>query len=84
MPLTAETATPSEQPSPAPGPAPRARSPWRRLEALLAIGAALLALLFHLRLPTTLPTDEDYRALAQRIASIARPGDVVLLDPHWA
>ncbi|HZI11400.1 MAG TPA: hypothetical protein VE153_13530 [Myxococcus sp.] len=65
------------------------RSPsFRRALPLLELGGlllvALLALLFHLRLPGRLPSEGDYRAVAERLKSEARPGDAVLLFPWWA
>lgn len=65
------------------------RSPsFLRALPLLELGglllAALLALLFHLRLPGRLPSEGDYRAVAERLKSEARPGDAVLLFPWWA
>ena len=68
-------------PPPAP---PLARPLALRLEAALFVAAALLSLLFWLRLPHTLPSDDDWRAAAADVAARAAPGDAVLLDPHWA
>lgn len=45
---------------------------------------ALLSLLFQLRLPGRLPQEADYRAVAERLRTEARPGDAVLLFPWWA
>ncbi|MBZ4410248.1 hypothetical protein K8640_18745 [Myxococcus sp. XM-1-1-1] len=55
--------------------------PLLELGGLLLV--ALLCLLFHLRLPGKLPTEEGYRAVARRLQSQARPGDAVLLFPWW-
>ncbi|WP_163995211.1 hypothetical protein [Pyxidicoccus caerfyrddinensis] len=44
---------------------------------------ALLCLVFHLRLPGHLPSEGDYRAVAERLKAEARPGDAVLLFPWW-
>ncbi len=64
---------------------------WRRwigaLEALSIALAGALSLLFYAKLPSTLPSEEDYRAaIAATGASKARsaPGDALLLSPHWA
>ena len=63
---------------------PLARVLLLRAEAALVLVAALLSLLFYLRLPSTLPAQQDYEAVARRITAQAGPGDAVLLDPHWA
>lgn len=55
---------------------------WLELGALFLAG--VYALLFQVQLPTRLPTDDSYRALAARIADEARPADVVLLYPWWS
>ncbi|MGI5863089.1 MAG: hypothetical protein ACOX6T_13650 [Myxococcales bacterium] len=55
-----------------------------RAQAVLVVGAALLSILFYLRLPSSLPSEADYQRLAESLASQAAPGDAVLLDPHWA
>jgi hypothetical protein len=47
------------------------------------VAAALLALLFHLRLPSALPAEEDYRQAAAHLERHARPGDAVVLHPWW-
>lgn len=47
------------------------------------IGAALFALAFHARLPSRLPSDDDYRRLAEVLAREARADDAVLLFPWW-
>ncbi len=65
------------------------RSPsFLRALPLLELGGlllvALLALLFHLRLPGRLPSEGDYRAVAEQLKSEGRPGDAVLLFPWWA
>lgn len=64
------------------------RSPsFLRALPLLELGGlllvALLSLLFHLRLPGRLPSEGDYRAVAERLKAEARPGDAVLLFPWW-
>lgn len=56
--------------------------PLLELGGLLLV--ALLSLLFHLRLPGRLPSEGDYRAVAERLKAEARPGDAVLLFPWWA
>ncbi|NTX00755.1 hypothetical protein [Myxococcus sp. CA040A] len=56
--------------------------PLVELGGLLLV--ALLSLLFHLRLPGKLPSEESYRAVAERLKTEARPGDAVLLFPWWA
>lgn len=53
------------------------------LELAALLVAALLALAFHLRLPSQLPSEADHRAAAAALARDARPGDVVLLFPWW-
>ncbi len=70
----------STEPSSAPAPL----TALRRAEALLAVGAALFALLFWLRLPSQLPSPSDWESASSDLASRARDGDAVLLDPHWA
>lgn len=54
-----------------------------RFELAAIVVAALLSLLFHLRLPWQLPSEADHRAAAEHIARGAREGDVVLLHPWW-
>ncbi|MBJ6759215.1 hypothetical protein JGU66_00480 [Myxococcaceae bacterium JPH2] len=56
--------------------------PLVELGGLLLV--ALLCLLFHFRLPGRLPSEADYRAVAERLRAEARPGDAVLLFPWWA
>ncbi len=58
--------------------------PARRLEAAFVAAASLLALAFWIRLPHTLPSEDDYRAAATRVARDFGPGDVVVLSPAWA
>lgn len=70
--------------APAPGPGPAPLGMLLRLEAALAVAAALFALLFWLRLPSRLPSPRDWEDAARDIGSRAGPGDAVLLDPHWA
>ncbi len=48
------------------------------------IAVALLAWIFWIRLPSQLPTRDDWEAMARDIAAQAGPLDAVLLDPHWA
>ncbi|HME91872.1 MAG TPA: hypothetical protein VKE49_10635 [Myxococcaceae bacterium] len=52
-------------------------------ELALVAGVAIAALLFQSKLPSRLPTDEQYRAMAAALASEARPGDALLLYPWW-
>ncbi len=56
----------------------------RRAEAAFVVAASLLAILFWIRLPRALPSDEDYRGAAAHIAQGFRPGDSVLVYPAWA
>lgn len=95
MPRLAEPLAPSDNaalpPPPPPPEAPAAPAPpslartlLLRGEAALFLVAALLSLAFYLRLPATLPSEEDYRAAAADLAARSAPGDAVLLDPHWA
>ena len=70
-------------PAPAPKPS-RLRDLSLRLEAAAFAAVAILSILFYLHLPSTLPSEADYQAAARDLASRARPGDAVLLDPHWA
>lgn len=55
----------------------------RRIEAGLILAAALLSLLFHLRLPSQLPSEQDHATAAAHLAQHARAGDVLLLHPWW-
>ncbi|MBI5549535.1 MAG: hypothetical protein HY901_37085 [Deltaproteobacteria bacterium] len=55
-----------------------------RLEAVVFVALALLALAYYLRLPSSLPSEVDYRAVAADLTARAGPGDAVFLDPHWA
>ncbi|MGC4122675.1 MAG: hypothetical protein QM765_50510 [Myxococcales bacterium] len=86
----ADSPAPAPPPPPAAPPAPAPARPslfgavMLRLEAVAFVAAALLSILFYLRLPSTLPSEADYRAAAQEIAAAAKDGDAVLLDPHWA
>jgi hypothetical protein len=64
--------------------AKRARSLLLRAEAAAVLVAALLSIIFYLRLPSALPSQEDYQAVAARVDSLAGEGDAVLLDPWWA
>ncbi len=54
---------------------------WASLGLLTLTG--LWALLFQLRLPSRLPSEEDFLQLGQQLAQQAQPGDVVLLFPWW-
>jgi hypothetical protein len=62
----------------------------RWLERLRLAGAACLsitaiyAFLFHLTLPSKLPSESDYEAVANALEKRALPGDGVLLFPWWA
>jgi len=78
-PLASTEPAPTHADAPVSGP-----SILRNLEAAAVLAAALLALLFHLRLPSALPSEADYRSLGAIIEEQAREGDAVLLDPHWA
>lgn len=60
----------------------KATLPLLELSALVGVG--LWALLFQARLPSKLPSEDDYRAAAQVLEREAKPGDVVLLFPWWA
>lgn len=77
-------------PPPAPPPAIASAPPTLfaaltlRLEAVAFVTAALLSVLFYARTPSSLPTERDYQDAASELASAARDGDAVLLDPHWA
>ncbi|MGZ3459850.1 MAG: hypothetical protein ACXU86_15245, partial [Archangium sp.] len=44
---------------------------------------ALACLVFQLRLPGRLPSEQDYRTVADWLRAEARPGDAVLLFPWW-
>lgn len=54
------------------------------VSALVMIGVAVWTLSFHLRLPSNLPEESHYRAVAEVWAQEAKPGDAVLLFPWWA
>jgi hypothetical protein len=45
--------------------------------------AAIFAIGFHLRLPSLLPSEDDYRAMAEAVTREAAPGDAVFLHPWW-
>jgi hypothetical protein len=53
------------------------------LELAALVTAALLALLFHIRLPGRLPDEAAYRQVAAHLLAHARPGDAVVLHPWW-
>lgn len=53
---------------------------WEGL-ALLAVAVACLA--FQLRVPTTVPSEADYRAAAAVLEQEQQPGDAVLLAPWF-
>ncbi len=53
------------------------------LELVALVVAGLLALVFHWRLPHTLPDEEDYRQVGKHLSAHARPGDAVVLQPWW-
>jgi hypothetical protein len=53
------------------------------IELGVMVLVALLCLLFYARLPGKFPTDEDYRAVSERLRGEMRPGDAVLLFPWW-
>ncbi|MCP3103338.1 hypothetical protein LZ198_31095 [Myxococcus sp. K15C18031901] len=55
--------------------------PLLELGGLLLV--ALLCLLFHLRQPSRMPAEADYRALVEQLRAEGRPGDAVLLFPWW-
>lgn len=46
--------------------------------------AAVAALYFQLSLPGRLPTEGDYRGVAEALAKESKNGDVLLLYPWWA
>jgi hypothetical protein len=69
--------------SPEAGAAPRARRALSLLELGLLLAAALFALGFHLWLPSTQPTEEDWRAAAAFLEANGKPGDQVVLHPWW-
>lgn len=58
-----------------------------RTLALLELGVLVLVaigcLVFQLRLPGQLPSEDHYRAVADALRAEARPGDAVLLFPWW-
>jgi hypothetical protein len=55
----------------------------RPLHLGVMVAAALYALAFHARLPSLLPSDDDYRQVAGVLAREAHPDDAVLLFPWW-
>ncbi|WP_257460693.1 hypothetical protein [Archangium lipolyticum] len=59
----------------------------RRALPLVELGGLLLValacLVFQLRLPGRLPSEADYRTVADQLRAEARPGDAVLLFPWW-
>jgi hypothetical protein len=57
---------------------------WARRVALgIVLAGALYALVFDLRLPSVLPSEQDHRAAAAWLSQQAQPGDVLLLFPWW-
>lgn len=53
------------------------------LELAGLVLVALVCLAFQLRLPSRLPSEEDYRQVSTWLAAEAQPGDAVLLFPWW-
>ncbi len=52
--------------------------------AIVTALAGVWATLFWLRLPARMPTDSDYRRVNAFIESHERPGDIIVVSPHWA
>ncbi len=55
----------------------------KRWEGLALVATALLCLGFQVKLPTAIPSEADYQALAKTIEQERQSGDVVLLAPWW-
>jgi hypothetical protein len=55
----------------------------KRWEGLALVVVALACLGFQLKLPSAMPSEADYQALAGVIDQESQPGDVVLLAPWW-
>ena len=54
------------------------------LEAAAVLCAVLFALVYWLRLPGRLPSEEDYLAVQRELVAQSHPGDGVALLPFWA
>ncbi len=57
---------------------------WHALEAGALLAAIAFALLYWIRLPGRLPTEENYLAVQHELVSQVHPGDGVALLPFWA
>jgi hypothetical protein len=59
--------------------------PWARILEVAAVALGLLyALIFWARLPSQLPSDQDYAALQATVQQEQKPGDGVAVLPFWA
>jgi hypothetical protein len=54
------------------------------LEAAVFLASLLFALIFWIRLPGELPSDDDYKALFAALQKEGRPGDALTVLPFWA
>ncbi len=50
----------------------------------VAASTAVASTVFWARLPSRMPTDDDYRRVNELIAAAKQPGDIVVLAPAWA
>lgn len=55
----------------------------KRWEGIALVAVAVVCIGFQLKLPTALPSEADYQALAKVLEQERQPGDVVLLAPWW-
>ena len=69
--------------SPEAGAAPRARRALSLLELGLLLGAALFALGFHVWLPSTAPSEEDWRAAAAYVDTSRAESDHLTVTTDW-
>jgi hypothetical protein len=79
---------PDERPAP-PDAAPAAGGatrpqPLAGIEAVVLLAAVLFALVYWLRLPGRLPTEQDYLAVQHELLAKAHPGDGIAALPFWA
>jgi hypothetical protein len=57
---------------------------WPALEAAAVLAGIIFALVYWMRLPGRLPTEDDYLAVQHELVSRVHAGDGVALLPFWA